>query len=105
MAQENTSTGTPAPHPVPHALHAGPAPPPGAPPRPAAGPPPPRVPPPGPPPGPGGGTDAGATVYALPAGGEGAVGVGRAGSPDGGLVHYARRFDDVRTEVELLETR
>src|SRR3954469_16352856 len=23
MAQENTSTGTPAPHPVPHALHAG----------------------------------------------------------------------------------
>jgi hypothetical protein len=91
MAQENTSTGTPAPHPVPHALHAGhPAPP---------------VPPAEPTPSTWGRVDEEGTVYVFIAGGERAVGVWQAGTPDEGLVHYARRFDDVRTEVELLETR
>ncbi len=91
MAQENTSTGTPAPHPVPHALHAGHAAPP--------------VPPAEPTPATWGRVDAEGTVYVITADGERAVGVWQAGSPDEGLVHYARRFDDVRTEVELLETR
>jgi hypothetical protein len=45
------------------------------------------------------------TVYVITADGERAVGVWQAGTPEEGLVHYARRFDDVRTEVELLETR
>jgi hypothetical protein len=45
------------------------------------------------------------TVYVLTADGERAVGIWQAGTPDEGLVHYARRFDDLRTEVELLETR
>ncbi|SEF34038.1 protein of unknown function [Amycolatopsis pretoriensis] len=91
MAQENTSTGTPAPHPVPHALHAGHAAPP--------------VPPAEPTPSTWGRIDDEGTVYVITAEGERAVGVWQAGSPDEGLVHYARRFDDVRTEVELLETR
>ncbi|MBE1497226.1 hypothetical protein H4696_004326 [Amycolatopsis lexingtonensis] len=91
MAQENTSTGTPAPHPVPHALHAGHAAPP--------------VPPAEPTPATWGRIDDEGTVYVITAEGERAVGVWQAGSPDEGLVHYARRFDDVRTEVELLETR
>ncbi|MEU0535010.1 DUF349 domain-containing protein [Amycolatopsis tolypomycina] len=91
MAQENTSTGTPAPHPVPHALHAGHAAPP--------------VPPAEPTPSTWGRIDEEGTVYVVTAEGERAVGVWQAGSPDEGLVHYARRFDDVRTEVELLETR
>jgi len=91
MAQENTSTGTPAPHPVPHALHAGHAAPP--------------VPPAEPTPSTWGRIDDEGTVYVVTTEGERAVGVWQAGSPDEGLVHYARRFDDVRTEVELLETR
>ncbi|MET8997030.1 DUF349 domain-containing protein [Amycolatopsis sp. Hca4] len=91
MAQENTSTGTPAPHPVPHALHAGHAAPP--------------VPPAEPTPSSWGRIDDEGTVYVVTPEGERAVGVWQAGSPDEGLVHYARRFDDVRTEVELLETR
>ncbi|WP_372668613.1 DUF349 domain-containing protein [Amycolatopsis kentuckyensis] len=91
MAQENTSTGTPAPHPVPHALHAGHAAPP--------------VPPAEPTPSTWGRIDDEGTVYVITPEGERAVGVWQAGSPDEGLVHYARRFDDVRTEVELLETR
>ncbi|WP_410588626.1 DUF349 domain-containing protein [Amycolatopsis sp. lyj-23] len=91
MAQENTSTGTPAPHPVPHALHAGHAAPP--------------VPPAEPTPSTWGRIDEEGTVYVVTAEGERAVGIWQAGSPDEGLVHYARRFDDLRTEVELLETR
>lgn len=91
MAQENTSTGTPAPHPVPHALHAGHA----APPVPLAETTPSTW----------GRIDDEGTVYVITAEGERAVGVWQAGTPDEGLVHYARRFDDVRTEVELLETR
>ncbi|WP_410578574.1 DUF349 domain-containing protein [Amycolatopsis sp. lyj-108] len=91
MAQENTSTGTPAPHPVPHALGGGhPAPP---------------VPPAEPSPSAWGRVDDEGTVYVNTPDGERAVGVWQAGSPDEGLLHYARRFDDLRTEVELLETR
>ncbi len=91
MAQENTTTGTPAPHPVPHALGGGhPAPP---------------VPPAEPSPSAWGRVDDGGTVYVTTPDGERAVGVWQAGSPDEGLLHYARRFDDLRTEVELLETR
>ncbi|WP_410602244.1 DUF349 domain-containing protein [Amycolatopsis sp. lyj-90] len=91
MAQENTTTGTPAPHPVPHALGGGhPAPP---------------VPPAEPSPSAWGRVDDEGTVYVTTPDGERAVGVWQAGSPDEGLLHYARRFDDLRTEVELLETR
>ncbi|SDZ07998.1 protein of unknown function [Amycolatopsis xylanica] len=91
MAQENTSTGTPAPHPVPHAVSSGHA----APPVPQAETHPDRW----------GRVDEEGTVYVKTADGERAVGVWQAGSPDEGLIHYARRFDDLRTEVELLETR
>ncbi|MDT8914273.1 DUF349 domain-containing protein [Amycolatopsis sp. PS_44_ISF1] len=91
MAQENTSTGTPAPHPVPHAHGGGHTAPP--------------VPPAEPSPSTWGRVDAEGTVFVFTADGERSVGVWQAGSPEEGLVHYARRFDDVRTEVELLETR
>jgi Domain of Unknown Function (DUF349) len=49
--------------------------------------------------------DADGTVYVKTADGERAVGSWHAGEPEEGLAHYARRFDDVRTEVELLEAR
>ncbi|EHR51952.1 protein of unknown function (DUF349) [Saccharomonospora marina XMU15] len=45
------------------------------------------------------------TVYVRTADGERAVGVWQAGSAEEGLLHFARRFDDLRTEVELLQTR
>src|SRR5699024_7243693 len=45
------------------------------------------------------------TVYVYTGGQERAVGVWQAGTPDEGLLHFARRFDDLRTEAELLETR
>lgn len=45
------------------------------------------------------------TVYVRTEDGERAVGVWQAGTPEEGLLHYARRFDDIRTEVELLEAR
>ncbi len=45
------------------------------------------------------------TVYVRTSGGERAVGSWQAGAAAEGLAHYARKFDDVRTEVELLETR
>lgn len=45
------------------------------------------------------------TVYVKTTDGERAVGVWQAGTPEEGLLHYARRFDDLRTEVELLEAR
>ncbi|SFB37728.1 protein of unknown function [Amycolatopsis marina] len=44
-------------------------------------------------------------VYVRTADGERLIGVWQAGTPEEGLLHYARRFDDLRTEVELLETR
>jgi hypothetical protein len=49
--------------------------------------------------------DADGTVYVKTSDGERSVGSWQAGEPAEGLAHYARRFDDIRTEVELLETR
>ena len=49
--------------------------------------------------------DADGTVYVKTTDGERAIGSWQAGEPAEGLAHYARRFDDVRTEVELLEAR
>ncbi|MCL9759904.1 DUF349 domain-containing protein [Frankia sp. AiPa1] len=45
------------------------------------------------------------TVYVRLADGERAVGSWRAGSPDEGLAHFQRRYDDLCAEVELLERR
>ncbi|WP_016701353.1 DUF349 domain-containing protein, partial [Actinoalloteichus spitiensis] len=45
------------------------------------------------------------TVYVVTADGERAVGSWQAGAAQDGLAHYARRFDDIVTEVELLEAR
>jgi hypothetical protein len=49
--------------------------------------------------------DAEGNVYVTTADGEREVGSWQAGEPQEGLAHYARRFDDIRTEVELLEAR
>jgi Domain of Unknown Function (DUF349) len=49
--------------------------------------------------------DADGTVYVRVGGDERAVGSWQAGDPSEGLAHYARRFDDVLTEVELIEAR
>ena len=46
--------------------------------------------------------DADGTIYVRTADGERAVGSWQAGEPAEGLAHFARRFDDVLTEVELL---
>ncbi|MBV9846016.1 MAG: DUF349 domain-containing protein [Kutzneria sp.] len=48
--------------------------------------------------------DAG-TVYVRTPDGERQVGSWQAGEPAEGLAHFARRFDDIRTEVDLLRTR
>ncbi|CAL9589636.1 putative protein_MSMEI_2664 [Actinosynnema sp. ALI-1.44] len=45
------------------------------------------------------------TVHVKTADGERVVGSWQAGEPAEGLAHFARRFDDIRTEVELLVTR
>src|SRR5690348_5810115 len=49
--------------------------------------------------------DADGTVYVKTAAGERAVGSWQAGTPEEGLAHFARRFADLVTEVELVETR
>ncbi|RCW44018.1 uncharacterized protein DUF349 [Halopolyspora algeriensis] len=49
--------------------------------------------------------DSEGTVYVTTAQGERAIGSWQAGDAAEGLAHFARKFDDVRTEVELLETR
>src|SRR5918994_1089068 len=49
--------------------------------------------------------DADGTVYVRTVAGDRAVGSWQAGSPEEGLAHFARRYDDLVTEVELLETR
>ncbi|WNV83614.1 DUF349 domain-containing protein [Umezawaea sp. Da 62-37] len=49
--------------------------------------------------------DADGTVYVKTADGERVVGSWQAGEPAEGLAHFARRFDDLRTEVELLVAR
>jgi hypothetical protein len=45
------------------------------------------------------------TVFVRTAEGERAVGSWQAGEPAAGLAHYARRYDDLATEVGLLEAR
>lgn len=45
------------------------------------------------------------TVYTHTPDGERAVGSWQAGTPEEGLAHFARRFDDLLTEAELLESR
>ncbi|MGH3590662.1 MAG: DUF349 domain-containing protein [Pseudonocardiaceae bacterium] len=45
------------------------------------------------------------TVYTHTVQGERAVGSWQAGTTDEGLAHFARRFDDLLTETELLESR
>ncbi|MCS5479168.1 DUF349 domain-containing protein [Corynebacterium sp. YIM 101645] len=49
--------------------------------------------------------DADGTVYVKTADGEREIGSWQAGTPEEGLAHYGTRFDDLATEVELLETR
>jgi hypothetical protein len=49
--------------------------------------------------------DTDGTVYVRTADGERAIGSWHAGDVDKALAHYALRFDDIRTEVELLEAR
>lgn len=49
--------------------------------------------------------DTDGTVYVRTADGERAIGSWHAGDVEMALAHYALRFDDIRTEVELLEAR
>ena len=49
--------------------------------------------------------DTDGTVYVRTAAGERAVGSWHAGTPEEGLAHFARRYDDLATEVDLLESR
>jgi hypothetical protein len=49
--------------------------------------------------------DADGTVYVRTADGERQVGSWQAGEPAEGLAHFARRFDDLLTEVELIAAR
>ncbi|NJC68307.1 DUF349 domain-containing protein [Planosporangium thailandense] len=49
--------------------------------------------------------DADGTVYLKTAAGERVVGSWQAGTPEEGLAHFARRFADVVTEVDLIEAR
>jgi hypothetical protein len=49
--------------------------------------------------------DADGTVYVKTAEGDRVVGSWQAGTPEEGLAHFARRFDDLVTEVDLIETR
>src|SRR5262245_29946181 len=49
--------------------------------------------------------DADGTVYVKTADGERVVGSWQAGTPEEGLAHFARRYADLVTEVNLLEAR
>jgi Domain of Unknown Function (DUF349) len=49
--------------------------------------------------------DVDGTVYVKTAAGERVVGSWQAGTPEEGLAHFARRFADLVTEVDLVETR
>jgi hypothetical protein len=49
--------------------------------------------------------DADGTVYVKTTDGERTVGSWQAGTPEEGLAHFARRFADLVTEVDLVETR
>jgi hypothetical protein len=44
-------------------------------------------------------------VYLITADGERVVGSWQAGDPDAAFAHFGRRFDDLATEVTLMETR
>jgi hypothetical protein len=87
--------GTPIPRPGPQ-------------PRPAPRPHPPAVPPPTPPasdPRRFGRVDADGTVYLRTAAGERVVGSWQAGDTDAAFAHFGRRYDDLATEVALMESR
>ena len=45
------------------------------------------------------------TVYLVTADGERAIGSWQAGEPDAAFAHFGRRFDDLATEVTLMESR
>ena len=45
------------------------------------------------------------TVYLITAAGERMVGSWQAGEPDAAFAHFGRRFDDLATEITLMETR
>lgn len=45
------------------------------------------------------------TVYLITAAGERSVGSWQAGDPDAAFAHFGRRFDDLATEVALMESR
>ena len=49
--------------------------------------------------------DTDGTVYVRTEAGERAVGSWHAGSPEDGLAHFTRRYEDLATEVSLLESR
>jgi hypothetical protein len=49
--------------------------------------------------------DSEGTVYVKTAAGERVIGSWHAGTPEEGLAHFARRFDDIVTEVDLIEAR
>ena len=49
--------------------------------------------------------DADGTVYVKTAAGERVVGSWQAGTPEEGLAHFARRYADLVTEVDLIEAR
>lgn len=49
--------------------------------------------------------DSDGTVYVQTADGERVIGSWQAGTPQEGLAHYERRYDDLVTEIELLSTR
>src|ERR1700743_73603 len=49
--------------------------------------------------------DADGTVYVKTAEGDRVVGSWQAGTPEEGLAHFARRFADLVTEVDLVEAR
>src|SRR5690349_19129566 len=49
--------------------------------------------------------DADGTVYVKTADGDRVVGSWQAGTPEEGLAHFARRFEDLVTEVDLVEAR
>lgn len=95
----------PAPRPVPRPVpRPTPAPSPVHAPAPAAAPVEPVLPPPSDPSA-WGRVDEEGTVYVRTADGERAVGSWQAGEPEAGLAHYGRRYDDLATEVALLEAR
>ena len=102
------TTPSPAPTPPSPAMLAKPGPRPGprpGAPRPAA---PPTPSPAGPPSGDPhkfGRIDENGVVWLKSSAGEREIGSWQAGTPDDGLAHFARRYDDLATEVEILEER